>query len=450
MRMIGEILVERKILQPAGLIQALEAQAGLGRRLASTCLALGLAKEEDLALALSFQRGAPFAVLSRSTIPREVLGRLPAGLARALPALPLLENETHLVVAVADPQDIGLLSELALNTGAHVIEHGALEGPLRAAIDAAYRSPERGFAGENASGQVRIVRANPEIASPAALDPLAGNEVALEAWDQIEPEPKPNVRSGQKRLLVVEDDPDIRRMWVAFLGKQGFEISEAEDGRAAVRFLQADLPDGVLLDGMLPGIHGFDICRMLKQADSTRDIPVIMISAVYRGKELAEEIRIEHGANVHLEKPVRLTDLNRVLNNCLAGRGAPPSRAEIAARLSESLKGVNEQLKTGDLSGASASLRRALQVAPFLPTLHYRLARLYLKLGKRYQALDHLEWTERLQPNQAAAYLLAETLEKIGLIERAREAWRRYAGYLGDPAERERVERHIDTLSELR
>ena len=93
------------------------------------------------------------------------------------------------------------------------------------------------------------------------------------------------------------------------------------------------MPDLVVLDGMLPEVHGFEICRQLKTSERFRHIPVIMMSAVHTGWRFAADVKEKYGADDYLEKPFEPAELLRrvetLLNRAPAAR---PPASEAAAR----------------------------------------------------------------------------------------------------------------------
>ncbi len=96
----------------------------------------------------------------------------------------------------------------------------------------------------------------------------------------------------KKRILVIEDDKFIASLLVGVLEKEGFEVDLALDGEDGLRKLEAELPDIILLDLILPGINGFEVLEKLKKGDATRKIPVIIIS------NLGSEEEIQRGLNL--------------------------------------------------------------------------------------------------------------------------------------------------------
>lgn len=102
-------------------------------------------------------------------------------------------------------------------------------------------------------------------------------------------------------ICIVEDEEDIRDLLKIQLQREGYEPLLAETGEEGVRLIREKAPQLVLLDLMLPGMDGFDVCRNLRQDKNTRDIPVIMITA--RGEEADIITGLEMGADDYVTKP---------------------------------------------------------------------------------------------------------------------------------------------------
>ncbi len=102
-------------------------------------------------------------------------------------------------------------------------------------------------------------------------------------------------------VLVVEDDPDLNETVGAYLELEGFEYRPALDGASALREAQSRCPSLVLLDLMLPDVDGLEVCRRLRADASTRDVPVVILSALNesRFRETAREL----GVCEYLTKP---------------------------------------------------------------------------------------------------------------------------------------------------
>jgi two-component system phosphate regulon response regulator PhoB len=105
----------------------------------------------------------------------------------------------------------------------------------------------------------------------------------------------------KKTVLVVEDEEDILALLHFNLVKAGYHVECAADGEEGLRKLEEKQPDLMLLDLMLPGIGGLDICRMLRSDDKTANLPIIMLTA--RGEEADIVKGLEMGADDYMTKP---------------------------------------------------------------------------------------------------------------------------------------------------
>lgn len=104
-----------------------------------------------------------------------------------------------------------------------------------------------------------------------------------------------------KKILVVDDDPDILTLVRYNLEKEGFKISTVESGEEAIEKTRKTKPDLLILDLMLPGMDGLEVCRLLKSDASLKHIPVIMLTA--KGEETDIVVGLELGADDYLTKP---------------------------------------------------------------------------------------------------------------------------------------------------
>lgn len=102
------------------------------------------------------------------------------------------------------------------------------------------------------------------------------------------------------RVLLIEDDPAVRSGVTLALRRRGHEVESAETGEAGLAALDAFRPDLVLLDLMLPGASGFEVCRRIR---ATRTLPIIMLTA--RGDDIDVVLGLEAGADDYIVKPAR-------------------------------------------------------------------------------------------------------------------------------------------------
>ena len=114
------------------------------------------------------------------------------------------------------------------------------------------------------------------------------------------------------RVLVVDDEPTVREVVVGYLRRDGHEVDEAADGNRALELLDAEPPDLVVLDMMLPGVNGLDILRRVR---ATSNIPVIMLTA--RAEESDRVAGLELGADDYVVKPFSPRELAARVNGVL-------------------------------------------------------------------------------------------------------------------------------------
>jgi DNA-binding response OmpR family regulator len=107
------------------------------------------------------------------------------------------------------------------------------------------------------------------------------------------------------RILVIEDEPDLRRGLEMNLKAEGYRVSTAGSGDSGLRQALEDKPDLVLLDVMLPGLNGFDVCRELRRKGF--DAPIIMLTA--KAEEIDRVVGLEIGADDYVTKPFGLREL---------------------------------------------------------------------------------------------------------------------------------------------
>lgn len=114
------------------------------------------------------------------------------------------------------------------------------------------------------------------------------------------------------KVLVVDDEPTVREVVAGYLRRDGHDVSEAADGTTALELLDADPPDLVVLDMMLPGVHGLDVLRRVR---TTSDVPVIMLTA--RAEESDRVAGLELGADDYVVKPFSPRELAARVNGVL-------------------------------------------------------------------------------------------------------------------------------------
>ena len=112
---------------------------------------------------------------------------------------------------------------------------------------------------------------------------------------------------GNVKILVVDDEPDIVELVTYNLKKEGFDVSPAFDGEEALARIRKEKFDFIILDLMLPGIQGVEICRIMRSDPLTKNIPIIMLTA--KGEEIDKILGLEIGADDYMTKPFNPREL---------------------------------------------------------------------------------------------------------------------------------------------
>jgi len=104
-----------------------------------------------------------------------------------------------------------------------------------------------------------------------------------------------------KQIVVVEDEPDILEVLCYNLKREGYQVFDSLDGREGLALIELKIPDIVILDLMLPGLDGLEICRKLKSNSRTQHVPIIMVTA--KGEESDVVLGLGVGADDYIPKP---------------------------------------------------------------------------------------------------------------------------------------------------
>ena len=118
------------------------------------------------------------------------------------------------------------------------------------------------------------------------------------------------------KLLVVDDEADIISLLKLVLEAEGYHVIPAISGDEALTLAEIEVPDLILLDLMMPGKSGLETCRQLKNQPKTKNIPVVVFSAL--GREVDKKLTAEAGANAHVTKPFNNVGLLTEVKRCLS------------------------------------------------------------------------------------------------------------------------------------
>lgn len=121
------------------------------------------------------------------------------------------------------------------------------------------------------------------------------------------------------KILIAEDEPDIRELVAFTLRFSGYEVVAASNGEEAVEFARKENPDMILMDVRMPRMTGYDACRVIKADAKLKDIPVVFLSA--KGQDNEIQTGLESGAEEYLLKPFAPDQLTQRVQAVLAKYG---------------------------------------------------------------------------------------------------------------------------------
>ncbi len=469
-RSTGQLLLERGAVAKDVLEKALAAAEKGGGRLCSQLLAMRACDEAVLARVLAEKHGVPGVDLSRSVIALEVMDWVPRPVAEADGILPLSLEGGRLHIALAAPRDSDrILAEVRFVTGLEVSPYIAVQGALARAIKVAYAARAkgetvwRGAAAGPGPAQVSVVLPEGVAEDGAEVVEVEDVEEVMEVGDadvEIVGEAQPALPEGDeiviavggedeevvhtvsstpgpRRILVVDDEPEIRMLVERTLASKGFSVDVATDGEQAFAKITAAPPDLVVLDAMLPKMHGFEVCRKVRSDPRTRAVPIIIMTAVYRGWRFAQDARETYGAEDYIEKPFHLDDLVRRVEAVLESTA---SRAQGGASAEPQFRQGKELLLAGQLDAAIAAFEEAIRVEPFSAEAHHHLAKALKAKGDHFRAMTSFERAVELRQGFFPALRsLAALYTEKGFRRKAAETLERALAAAPDSATRETI-----------
>jgi len=478
-KQLGKILLKQKKVSQ----EELRRSAGGG---ANAAPASRREADVELLSALSEQYGLPGIDLEQVVVPLENLNLIPAEIARQHSILPILVKEDRIFLAMSEPNDRRVVDEIEFVSGLRVFPYVAVPDALGNVIDTAYRLLEKGEAyyvgpevpedylqsiglAEEVSPRVPRGTVPPsgsdapaaDVAPPPAIarggfdDDLGIEELVARQQRASERVPGPDESATRRapkpvtpKVLVVDDEEDIRRLLRRVLSERGYEIIETGRGLEALQLVRDHAPNLIVLDAMLPEVHGFDICRRIKGSKRYGHIPVIMVSAIYRGWRFAEDLKTSYGVEGFLEKPFKISDVVTAVERALDGKEEPPAEDEALSREAEELLEQSmSDYQQGDVDGAIEKLRSGLSVDPLSFKLHYHLGLLHGRRDDVFEAIHQLETAADLQPRHFSALKnLAVLYQKAGFKHKAIEMWERALANAPDDETRRGIKDHLMSL----
>ena len=123
------------------------------------------------------------------------------------------------------------------------------------------------------------------------------------------------MEKSKKQILIIEDEPDIQELLSFNLDNNGYKVYTASNGEKGLEVARKEHPDLILLDLMLPGIHGLDVCRIIKSDQETSGIFIIMLTALGQEEDIIKGL--ETGADDYVTKPFSLQVLEARIKSVL-------------------------------------------------------------------------------------------------------------------------------------
>jgi CheY-like chemotaxis protein len=435
--------------------------------------------------ALSEQHGVPGIDLTQVCVRLKDLDLLPREIAQRHGILPVLVRDDRVFVAMVSPGDKHVIDELEFVTGKKVYPYVALQGALTRAQEAAYDLKNRGedfYIGPRCPedtlrrmGALPPEETDPDPApvhgrdrSPVEQPAVVMDDATGKAASETEisdadfpntsedlsvvtdlpdappsssrPQPSPNART----ILVVDDEVDIRKMLSRLLADRGYNVLEADRGLQALRLVKEKVPDIIILDAMLPEVHGFEIARRIKGSQRYGHIPIIMISAVYRGWRYAEDVKSSYGVDAYIEKPFRIADILKAIDEVASKRTvekpAKKDKEKVSEAAEQALSAGVAAYQAGNLDAAIEHLKRGVNIDPLAYRLHFHLGLLCGKKGLLYEAIQHLERALDINAQHFPAMKnLAVLYQKAGFRNKAIETWERAIAVAPDEATRQSI-----------
>ena len=479
---LARVLVRDGVLSPEAAARA--SKAARNGDVASAALELRLADEWALVRALGRVHECPGVDLSRSAVPTANLGVVTADFCIDHRLLPVSVGKGEIALAMADPDDLPSADHVRFLTGKKIQRYAGVGAAIQRAIDGLVRARREGaqvWRGERApvlpdpseahvavvtatdAGGVELPEASesmeivglaelitpfqPQAARPAPPAPAAPPPAPAAAPGGHDTLRMEGLAVG-KVALVVDDDAEVRHLVAAVLGKIGCVVIQAADGKAALKIVHDARPDLVVLDAMMPGMHGFEVCRAIKGDRALRNTRVVLCSAIYRGT-VGTDAQVAFGADAFVEKPFRLDELTRVFKVALVGPAAAETAEERAAREeAQALWGAAaEALAVGRLTQDAELSRAAASKDPWSAEAHYYLGHALLKQGLLFEAIAAYERAAELRPDVDATHqCLAQTYERLGFHKSAREAWAHAVETCKDPARKKGMQARLMKL----
>ncbi|MBR0173057.1 MAG: response regulator transcription factor [Lachnospiraceae bacterium] len=211
--------------------------------------------------------------------------------------------------------------------------------------------------------------------------------------------------AGKQKILIVDDDENIAELISLYLVKEMYETEIAHDGEEALKLFQAGKPDMVLLDIMLPGVDGYEVCREIRKTSQT---PIIMLSA--KGEVFDKVLGLELGADDYMEKPFDAKELIARVKAVLRRYHAVPEET----RSETEQKVILPDLEINMTNYSVMLANERIDMAPKELELLYFLASSPNRVFTREQLLDRIWGYEYVGDTRTVDVHIKRIREKLG------------------------------------
>ncbi len=482
---IGRLLMEAGDLDEAQVREVLAVQRRDGGRFCSVALRIGFADERRLVRALSRQLGIPGMVVGDVTPDAEGLDLVPRDAAERRVVLPARVFQRTLTLLMRDPGDQNALNDLQFFSGKVIRPLVALESPLRAAVVKYYRRAE--VIDDALTREVAIVPMEtpipefdvvpvaplpPERLLPVGVGPPPAESVDQVLLAELTPStsgtslsisssgelagPDPAQRQDapfdpddpRPLILAVDDERSILKLYAGIFDEAKYRLVTCERGDEAFEAVRQHRPHLVLLDELLPGTHGFEICRRIKQHDALGGTGVILLSAAYRGWQMKADLTRQYGADDFIEKPFDIAYLVEVVGRILErSRGRDTRTRPLFAAALKHLNTGLLKMQQNELDAAADAFRASIDADPFAARPHFYLGKIHERSDANFEAMYEYEQAVSLDASFFPAIKdLAILYQSNGFVNKAVEMWQQALSACPEASMKTAIREHLVRL----
>ncbi|KAK1548270.1 hypothetical protein Q3G72_004577 [Acer saccharum] len=491
-----ELLVQRKLVDAAALNALVAECAWTPMRLPWLLVERNLLPELTALQLVSEVCGVPGVDVHKVPYSPAAAAKIPLAVAQRYTLFPMALQGHQLHLAMADPDNMSVRDELSFGSGCDILPYAALAGRITDHLESTYAAADAvaKHATHGASSSIVTGVSLPVVASSAKvapvlnlpIEPAAAMAQSMAQAPAVEPPPAQNiiVRPGSARtILVVEDEAISRELILKALAPTGCTLVAASDGLTGLNMVREREPVLVVLDAMLPQVHGFEICRKIKTSKRFAKTQVLMVSATYKGWQTAAAIKKTYGADEFLQKPFSMADMRQIVERLMPATemrtpaAAPPpahvatshvapppaaaatvktehtpppsmaaptpTPAPVASNRASLLQGL-DHLKGGNVDAALASLQAAERQDPFSAEVQHAIGKCHEVGNQPFRAIYHHERAIELSPGMfGALHSLAQLYQAEGFLNKSRDYWRRAAQNASSPEMQRIIRAHL-------